>query len=519
MTSTEADDEIFQDALEEPALSPKNDALDVISNNNGGISPRSLSKKFRFKKKKRVRSGEDEIPPLSETLDDAKLSVDMFLNNQFEEARAICQPMADRSMYHALGYGVFMYLKAVMTFEEKHIEEASGVLSQACDTIGQMRRKTGFTENLGRIIKKVDYDQYTEMELHAEICYSECLLLKAALTFCEDETLVSFVKAGLKVRTCYQSFRECWNALHERDWTNSEYKSDFEGGVRLGVGTFNLMISLLPARVMKVLEFIGFSGNRDAGLQEIMWVEQERNGLRQFLASFILLGYHLLLSFFIGSTECNLDLCKRILEEKLAKYPEGAFFLFFKGRYHFVQGEVGEAISWYKRSVDSQNDWPQFHHICYWELYWAHVFNCDWSGGWKYSDLLLQESNWSKCIYAYQKASAMIMKSKQLDSSQNKELVELMKNVPKWKQRIAGKSLPMEKFAVRKAERFLDQSNNLMLPILELIYVWNGFHVIGKQFQLVERIYALVDSELRNLEKNSGAPSNVLKAHEVSSSC
>lgn len=85
--------QIFQDALEEPELSPKNDTLDVISNNNGGISPRSLSKKFRFKKKKRVRSGEDEVPPLSETLEDAKLSVDMFLNNQFDEARAICQPM------------------------------------------------------------------------------------------------------------------------------------------------------------------------------------------------------------------------------------------------------------------------------------------------------------------------------------------------------------------------------------------------------------------------------------------
>lgn len=35
---------------------------------------------------------------------------------------------ADRSIYHALGYGVFMYLKAVMTFEQKHIEEASNVL-------------------------------------------------------------------------------------------------------------------------------------------------------------------------------------------------------------------------------------------------------------------------------------------------------------------------------------------------------------------------------------------------------
>lgn len=36
----------------------------------------------------------------------------------------------------------------------------------------------------------------------------------------------------------------------------------FESGVRMGVGTFNLMISLLPARVIRLLEFIGFSGNK-----------------------------------------------------------------------------------------------------------------------------------------------------------------------------------------------------------------------------------------------------------------
>ena len=31
-----------------------------------------------------------------------------------------------------------MYLKAVMTFEEKHIEEASAILGRACDTIGKL---------------------------------------------------------------------------------------------------------------------------------------------------------------------------------------------------------------------------------------------------------------------------------------------------------------------------------------------------------------------------------------------
>lgn len=145
---------------------------------------------------------------------------------------------------------------------QKDLEEASSVLGDACETIGRYRRKTGIAENLGRIVRKTDYNAYTEIELHAELCHAECLLLKAVLTFHEDETLVSFVKAGLKVRSCYQSFRECWNALNQRDWANSAFRQDFESGVRLGAGGFNLMISLLPARIMKLLEFIGFAGNR-----------------------------------------------------------------------------------------------------------------------------------------------------------------------------------------------------------------------------------------------------------------
>ena len=65
---------------------------------------------------------------------------------------------------------------------QKDIEEASNVATQCCDTINRFRRKTGFTESLGRMISKTDYDAYTEEELHAEICYGECLLIKGCPT-------------------------------------------------------------------------------------------------------------------------------------------------------------------------------------------------------------------------------------------------------------------------------------------------------------------------------------------------
>lgn len=80
--------------------------------------------------------------------------------------------------------------------------------------------------------------------------------------------------------------------LKNRKWGNDIHKVHFESGVRMGIGAFNLvriyfistttilitiissyifilksytlfqMISLLPARIIKLLEFIGFSGDK-----------------------------------------------------------------------------------------------------------------------------------------------------------------------------------------------------------------------------------------------------------------
>lgn len=52
-------------------------------------------------------------------------------------------------------------------------------------------------------------------------------------------------------------------------------------------------------------------------------------------------------------------------------YPKGVWFLFFKGRLEFMKGNVDDALTWYKKSWKSQDIWPQFHHICFWEILWV----------------------------------------------------------------------------------------------------------------------------------------------------
>lgn len=77
-------------------------------------------------------------------------------------------------------------------------------------------------------------------------------------------------------------------------------------------------------------------------------------------------------------------------------------------------------------------------------------------------------------------------------------------DVPKYKQRIAGKSLPMEKFAVKKSQRFLNQNNRLFMPAVELLYLWNLFNVFGKRKSLCDNLYRLIDKNIKDLEKNPG---------------
>lgn len=180
-------------------------------------------------------------------------------------------------------------------------------------------------------------------------------------------------------------------------------------------------------------------------------------------------------------------------------YPDGVWFLFFKGRLEFMKGNLEEALVWYKRSWKSQNVWPQFHHLCFWELLWVNCIRLDWREANLYATLLLDNSKWSRTIYSYQKAGIMLMMADRLTDSERQTVEHLMREVPKYKQRIAGKSLPMEKFVIKRADRFFAQQQSLVLPCIELMFLWNSFKVLGKHFELADNVYRLVDGALQHL--------------------
>ena len=133
-------------------------------------------------------------------------------------------------------------------------------------------------------------------------------------------------------------------------------------------------------------------------------------------------------------------------------------------------------------------------------MMWAASYECQWREALVQSSRLLQESRWSPCLYSYLKVAHYCMLQSSLSDAEMQEMKELVAAIPGLKQRIAGKSLPMEKFAIKKAERWNAQDGRLTLPGLELVYLWNGFSIMGLEYSRVEQYYVVVEQELDSLK-------------------
>ncbi|XP_070351482.1 tetratricopeptide repeat protein 39B isoform X5 [Equus asinus] len=522
----EADEDIFEDALETISMSSRADmatsshyfaSLDTkqasgqhrsssVSRSCSAFVKTStykcvLEEPQRTPAKWSEASDLDKSPSakvdLKSGLEECAVALDLFLSNKFADALELLRPWAKESMYHALGYSTIVVLQAVMTFEQQDIQNGISAMKDALQTCQRYRKKNTVIESFSSLLSRGSLEQLTEEEMHAEICYAECLLQKAALTFVQDENMINFIKGGLKIRTSYQIYKECLSILHviQKNKVEQQFFYEFEGGVKLGIGAFNLMLSLLPARIIRLLEFIGFSGNRELGLLQLREGASGRS-MRSSLCCLTILAFHTYISLILGTGEVNIVEAESLLAPFLRAFPNGSLMLFYHARIQLLKGNVEEAQELYRKCISVQEEWKQFHHLCYWELMWIHMFQQNWMEAYYYSDLLCKESKWSKATYVFLKAAILSMLPEEEVVATKENIVTLFRQVDSLKQRIAGKSIPTEKFAVRKSRRYspsLPAPVKLILPALEMMYVWNGFPIVSKRKDLSENLLVTVE--------------------------
>uniref|UniRef100_A0A8C9TA09 Tetratricopeptide repeat protein 39B n=1 Tax=Scleropages formosus TaxID=113540 RepID=A0A8C9TA09_SCLFO len=381
---------------------------------------------------------------LKTAIQECCMALSLFLNNRFCDALDLLRPWAKKSMYHALGYSSILVMQAGLTFAHKDIQTAMEALRESLETC------QGYCSKLKWLF-------FSTEEMHAEICYAETLMQKAALSFVEDESMISFLKAGIKIRTSY----------------------------------------LMYNRVLRLLEFIGFSGNREVGLSQLRQGATNQS-LRSILSALTLLMYNTYVTVILGTGEGNLVEAEALLQPYLEKFPNGCIILFYVARIGVLKGNFEMAQAKFLQCIAIQQEWRQVHHLCYWELMWIHCFQQQWMEAYRYADLLSKESKWSQATYVFQKAAILSMLPEEEVQKTGEDVTDLFRfesclQVDSLRLRMAGKSIPTEKFAARKARRYCSPTPvKLVIPALEMMYVWNGFTIVGKRAELTEMKQILV---------------------------
>lgn len=420
---------------------------------------------------------------------------------------------ADRELYAGLAHATLCFLKADLTLEPSDIQEAVASINRSFEVSNQQRRKSSTASMMMRLIYRPNYNAYSDDQCHAELVHAESLLLLALISFVSDQSLLCLVKGALRIRTCYQRYKECQYILETRKtWSSEEAKRHFESGVRLGHGIFNLLMSYLPRRVLRFLEYVGFSGNRQIGIEELDRSVELMDGLRSVFSALVILTYQTYIESLFGLGSYDSKKVKHLKDSFLGQYPNSAFFLLFQGRYHQMAGELDKAIESFELCVKAQDDWKQFHSICHWEIMWCHAVQMDWIKAANYADLLRKSSKWSQASYTYQYGTFLYSQLVEderagrckVESEEHtrrlQEVRAIIEQVPELRIRYAGKTIPAEKFAITRSAKFLKQKNRLSLPALEFLYVWNIFTILKNSPAQVEKLLDRVEQEISYIE-------------------
>ena len=139
---------------------------------------------------------------------------------------------------------------------------------------------------------------------------------------------------------------------YRKIWVSQCSRAHFESGVRIAIGGFDLVISFLPPRFIKLLEFAGFSGNRANGLREIQVAEDIKCGFRWIVSVGLLAGYTIVLETVYGLGETDVRSLEEIMITLTDMFPNSAYIKGLQAGYEMALGNLPQAIVKYNEVLN-----------------------------------------------------------------------------------------------------------------------------------------------------------------------
>ena len=202
---------------------------------------------------------------------------------------------------------------------------------------------------------------------------SEVEGLICVVTFLLNTSVSNMIRCILKGRSVINSMLTLL-AMGENksDWKHPQLQDEFLCGVSAINGFIELITSYLPNRVLRVVQFVGYPGDRSNALALIKKSIEYKNTLRYaFIASGVI-SYNLYVQHF-GLNEGDMQLVANVVDDLRSKWKDSYFYSLFYAKFYQLQGNSDDAITCYKRVIGGPHNWTQLSAFCSWELCWSYA--------------------------------------------------------------------------------------------------------------------------------------------------
>ncbi|KAG1827373.1 outer membrane protein Iml2/Tetratricopeptide repeat protein 39 [Suillus subaureus] len=221
-------------------------------------------------------------------------------------------------------------------------------------------------------------------------------------------------------------------------------------GTAFGYGLFNLVLSLLPAKIRNVVGFFGFNHDRKLALQALA-VSAARSDIHSVFAGLVLMTYHgvvLLLSGYQADEAHIIKQYKAIVSRVDDRYPDGSLWILNKAKIQRMTYDTEGAIETLREGLkpERKKSFPQADTLLTFELAWTLLSHRRYEETAKQFLDITRLNSWSHATY-YFIAAGCYFSLKDHDRAQN-----LLDKIPEQldKRKLSGRDMPTETFIKKK---------------------------------------------------------------------
>ncbi|KAL1944788.1 hypothetical protein VTO73DRAFT_3218 [Trametes versicolor] len=423
----------------------------------------------------------------------ATVGFDWIFANELEKARETFA--SGDSPFHSLGLGVCAFLEAALGMETGLMAEGSRLLALA---------EAGAKKQL-KLAKSSDKASQFPPGTEWELLHSDAVIL-LGLTHALSESYMGYLQCLYAMNTAHTKFSKLYKTVYPNGLENyatpaastassraasirsetsgssspkparSGFFSRFTGatltvpstphvpiiaeegsvdelilsGAAFGYGLFNLVFSLLPAKIRGVVGFFGFNHDRKLALQALA-VSAAKTDVHSVFAGLSLMTYHgvvLLLSGYQANEAHIIKQYHAIVDKLETRYPTGSLWILNRAKILRMSYDPDGAIKVLQDGLapGRPHTFAQADGLLIFELAWTLLSQRRYQDAADAFIKVTEINSWSHATY-YFIAAGCYISLKNYEKAQ-----ELMDRIPEAieKRKIGGKDLPTEVFIKKK---------------------------------------------------------------------